>query len=335
MNKLLLLLILFGSFITVPSWAKILIFTYAYNRPEFIELQHKTFQKFLKDDYELIVFNDAQEKDTKSQINHMCKQYSIRCIEIPQQIHHRPYLDRTMDTKIWTIKDYNAPSVRNCNVVQYSLDTVGFKHDDIVVLFESDLFLIKEFSFREYLQHNDLAGYNRSVEYQGKRKNLPFLWIGIIIINMKTLPNKTMFNTNCGVCNDIIVDAGGHTHYYIKHNPHAEIKYFDKVQIQYYYCSKCEKTKSYRCSHNTNQLKKKGFNKETIQFIQQVPIDWGSGIHSTLDKRNIEFFLNNTLVHFYGGTGYATVSYLGDKINQFYHDKAKAFYNYIHTLLNQ
>ena len=39
--------------------AKVLIYTYAYNRPDFIEIQHKTFQKFLKDDYEFVVFDDG------------------------------------------------------------------------------------------------------------------------------------------------------------------------------------------------------------------------------------------------------------------------------------
>ena len=32
---------------SLPTQAKVLIFTFAYNKPEFIELQYKTFKKFL------------------------------------------------------------------------------------------------------------------------------------------------------------------------------------------------------------------------------------------------------------------------------------------------
>ena len=46
----------------LTTQTKVLIFTYSYNKPEFIELQYKTFKKFLLDDHELIVFNDAIEK---------------------------------------------------------------------------------------------------------------------------------------------------------------------------------------------------------------------------------------------------------------------------------
>ena len=34
------------------------------------------------------------------------------------------------DSNCGVLVIYNAPSVRNCNVVQYALDTLGFNHDD-------------------------------------------------------------------------------------------------------------------------------------------------------------------------------------------------------------
>ena len=45
------LLLVLGINFPIMSEEKILIFTYRYNRPDFIEIQHKTFKKFLKDDY--------------------------------------------------------------------------------------------------------------------------------------------------------------------------------------------------------------------------------------------------------------------------------------------
>src|ERR1700730_829964 len=143
--------------------AKVLIFTHSYNRPDFIEIQHKTFQKLLKDEYEFVVFNDAPEAPMEQNIRKVCNDCNIQCIRIPQEIHQRPYLMRLPG------EYYNDPAVRNCNVVQYSLDVLGFAHDDILVIIDSDLFLVREFSFRDCLKDCDLAGLKQGVGY---------LWIG-------------------------------------------------------------------------------------------------------------------------------------------------------------
>lgn len=317
--------------------AKILICTFSYNKPEFIELQYKTFKKFLQDDHEFVVFNDATEPNMIIKINQMCQSYNIKCIDIPQEIHERPYLDRS--TGSWFVTEFNAPSVLYSNVAQYAIDTIGMNHDDILVIFEADLFLIKEFSFYDYLNGYDLAGYNRQADYKGDMATVRLLWIGLTMLDLKRMPNKHMFNLNCGTCNDITVDCGGHSHFYLKHNPTAQVKYFNKIQMNDYYCSACEKNKKYRCTHNTRSLKKLGFNQRAIDFIQEVPIDWGSGVLRPEGlvgehKRNLEFFLNNNFLHFNGGAEYANGSYTNNfNIKQFYIDKKNAFLSYINDIL--
>lgn len=74
--------------------AKTLITTQAYNRPDFIEMQHKTFKKFVLDEYEYVVFNDAPDQHMANQITDTCNRLGIRCIRVPQEIHTRPYLKR-------------------------------------------------------------------------------------------------------------------------------------------------------------------------------------------------------------------------------------------------
>jgi len=325
---------LFSLFLfTMPSYAKVLICVFAYNQPSFIELQYKTFEQFLHDPYQLVIFNDAQDKATFDKIKVICDKYNLICIPIPQEIHARPYLDRSI-TKDWWVSEYQCPSVRNCNVVQYALDTLGFNHTDIVILFESDIFLIKDFSFKQYLQ-GDIAGYNRSVEYKGDRQKMPFLWIGLIFLNMATLPHKSAFNVNCGYINNTVMDSGGHTHFQITNNPSIKTQYFDKIRIEQFICKDCQKNKSYQCTHNTQQLKTLGFNKRTIKFIQEVPIDWGSGVPGgALTQRNLEFFLDNTFVHFYGGSAYATEGENQVSLEKFYYDKAKAFDIFINDIVS-
>jgi hypothetical protein len=200
--------------------ADILLFTYAYNRPDFIEIQYKTFKKFLKDDYEFVVFNDARDHNMEQQIINMCKRLGIRCVRIPQEIHERPYLKR------WPEESKHAPAVRNCNVVMYSLNEVGFKHDGIVALFDSDLFLVRDFSISEYTKGYDLAGLPQP------RNDISYIWIGLAFLDMRTMPNKTTIDFNCGRVGNQPVDAGGQTYYYLKNNPQLRVNFFANNFIQ-------------------------------------------------------------------------------------------------------
>jgi len=75
----------------------VLIITHVHNRWDFIALQHETFKKFLRDDYEYVVFNDAPDQEMMEEINSICACYNIRCIQVPQEIHTRPYLPRKPD----------------------------------------------------------------------------------------------------------------------------------------------------------------------------------------------------------------------------------------------
>lgn len=153
------------------STKEALIFTYAYNRPEFIALQNKCFKKFLKEDFDFVVFNDARDVKDETAIQNECSKLGIQCIRIPQEIHNKPYLQR------FPGEDFNHHSVRNSNVVQYSLDHYGFSHKGYLLLFDSDVFLINPFSITDFMQDCSLAG-----RLQVKNKNnisINYLWIGI------------------------------------------------------------------------------------------------------------------------------------------------------------
>ncbi len=139
------------SFIPGVLFSNTLIFTTAFNRPEFIELQHKLFKKFMKDEFEYIVFNDANNKDSEEEINKVCRRLGIQCVKIPQSIHTQPYLKRADGDS------FPIPNIRNCHAVQWAWDHYILQHNDVVLLVDSDMFLIRPFSLQETLQEYDLA----------------------------------------------------------------------------------------------------------------------------------------------------------------------------------
>jgi hypothetical protein len=299
--------LLFALNISYNLSAKILIFTYAHNQPDFIEIHHKTLQKFLMDDYELVVFNDASTQEMCHQIEATCASCKIPCVRIPQEIHDLPYLERPPSGQF---SGYQRPSVRHCNAIQYSLNNFGFKHDDILVILDGDLFLTKKFSIKDYLKNYDIAAFMRpccdiigtscTVNHR-RKKGIKYLWVGLLCLNIPHLPNIESFNVNCGFVNEITVDSGGHTYHYLKNNPHVRVRQIKRHRLRDLICNHCKKNKSSTCHHNTAALKKMNFDDTTIELAQTIPVTQRTG-------GNVEFFLDDYFVHYGGVTNYNNLS---------------------------
>lgn len=236
----------------------ILIITHSFNRPDFIEIQEKTFKKFLKEDYTFVVFNDAPQEDVSQHIIETCNKLNLPCIRIPQSIHDIPYLERLPG------EDYHHPAVRCANVVQFSLDTLGFDHDGIVIIIDSDMFLVKEFCVQEFLDGFDIAGVPQS------REHIKYIWNGLVFFNMQTLPDKKTINFNCGKVDGIGVDVGGQTYRYFKNHPEVMVQLIDN---QHY-------PAHFMLSETTD---------ENIKFL------------FSHDCNNFEFLLKNAFFHYRGG----------------------------------
>jgi hypothetical protein len=289
------------------SEEKVLVYTYSYNRPDFIEMQAKTFKKFLKDDYEFIVFNDAPDFLMQEQIRETCFNLEIECIDIPQCIHEIPYLQR------WPEEHWNHPAIRNCNVVQYSLDNYGFMHNGLIVLLDSDVFLVKEFSFKKFLEASPIAGLSQSKSSNGT--SVEYLWIGFAIFDFGRIPHKDTLNFNCGYVENIPVDAGGHTYYYLRDHPTIPVKFFSSLTSSYAQCSLCQVAHRWDCTHNTEQLKADLFDEDQIAFIQ-------SGVY------NCDFLMHNTFLHYRGGTNW------DGQTPEYHQRKTELFNRYINTILH-
>lgn len=287
---------------TLVSSAKILIFTCTFNRPDFIEIQHKTLEAFLEDEYEFVVFDDSRDPRITAKMQDTCVNLSIRYVKVPQEIHDRPYFPREPGT------DYNHPTIRNVNAVQYFLDTLGFDHDDIVVLLDSDIFLVKPFSIRECMRGYDMIG------AQSGNGFVSYMWHVLTFLDMRTLPNRRTLTFNCGRINGNPVDGGGFSYYYLKDNPGIKYKYSRHFYSDNLSCRECAAKPIPICTHNTEVLKKIGLTDPQIEFIQSAP--------------HIEFHLDHTFMHYRCGSNW-------DHKNQEYHlQKTNALNRYLERILS-
>ncbi|MCX5921923.1 MAG: hypothetical protein NTX86_01185 [Candidatus Dependentiae bacterium] len=237
LKNLYFILALCTSMPALTASDKILIVTQAFNRPDFIKLQHKTFRAFLNDDYEFVVFNDANNVSMQNEIQTTCQECNIRCINIPQAMHYQR----------------DNPCARSADAVQYSLNNLGFNHDGIVFVIDSDMFLIKPFSITEFLQDNqcDLYGCLQ------QREHVTYIWNGLVFMNMRTLPNKKSINFDYGKVEGQATDVGGHLHYYLKNNPSLRVKLYSNTHL-------------YELPNDESKLRRLGYDSLTIHLVSKI-----------------------------------------------------------------
>ncbi len=289
---------------------KILIITHAYNRPDFIEIQHKTFQKFLADDHEFVVFNDAPMHDMAMQIENTCQKNGVQCIRIPQEIHTRPYLPRPDNDPL-----RGRTAIRHANVIQYSLDTLGFDHQGIVLIIDSDMFLVRPLNISHSMRDNDILAATR-----GADKNVHYLWPGLCFLHMDRLPDKRTMNFNCGFVNDnVVVDSGGWTYYYLRKHP--TLRVVDLDTIWSYKIGLGNYDINVPVDHSASDRKKRkkytkmGFNKIEIQFLLKKP-------------DTFEFLFNKCFFHYHNGSNHRHLP------QNYIEHKNRLFMEYIEDILS-
>ena len=131
------------------------IVTSVVNNPDFIKIQYHTLKKFMKCDYEFIVFNDCKDfKDftngnntkLKQIIEDTCKELDIKCINIPNK-HH---ISLGMSSR--------HADTFNKHVLKYQKE-----NPDKYLILDSDMFLI------DYFDINDYSSYDCSIVLQSRK----------------------------------------------------------------------------------------------------------------------------------------------------------------------
>lgn len=305
-------IVLFFLLYATPVLAKVLIITHNYNGPQFIELQQKTFRKFLKDEYEFVLFNDAKDETTARQIEQTCHSWNVTHIRIPQEIHNRPYLKRLPGDS------FQRPNIRHANCCQYSMDILGFNHEEIVIMIDSDMFLIRTFDVEEYMNNKDIAAFMKGSKTPTGQE-IVHLCPALCFFDMRKLPDIHSLNFNCGTVKGASVDSGGWTYHYLEQHPQLNISYINCLASYKLflgnYDMQIQANSTISNSAKIDSYVTHGFNEKEIQFLLKKP-------------DTFEFFLDNIFVHYHGGSNYNNQS------AAYHKNKWQIFTEFIASILN-
>lgn len=245
------------------------------------------------DDYEMIVFNDADDPEHEKAFVDLCAANDIPCVRFEQVWHAIDPLNQYIkecvenpDNHSWFIFDLEEgkltpqsiskqASIRHNHVIQYALDHFGYDHDDIVVLLDHDLFPIKPFSVRALLTDVPIIGIDSNF-----CTNAHYLWVPFIAFDPKRLPDIQQLKFHCDVIDHLFCDSGSASHHYLQAHP----------DIPYRMYRRCYDREFYHLP--IPELKAFGFSREEVQLIKSMP--WPGCI---------EFYVDYQFIHY--GTGSA------------------------------
>ena len=209
---------------------KVTIYTAADKRPDFIIPQYNSFKKFIKDDYEFVVLNNAiDSKSRRKEISDICLGLGIKCIEVVKD----PRFLVIGQQKVFTL----FGSYRNANVgtaypIKWAWEMMCEDNkDNIFVLIDSDMFICKEITFNNEITYSDgsfIIQY-RGIDTEGKKAEVTSIWNALCIFDTAKIPKIKEMNWDCGIIKKAYieghaVDVGGYIHYWLKEN---NIKYRD------------------------------------------------------------------------------------------------------------
>ena len=172
------------------------------NNPKWIELQYKLLKKFMKVEFEFIIFNDGKpypdwtndgDSTMRDQINAMCKNLGIKCIDMDNYKRG---------------KEIQNASMRHALNLNYFTGYIK-KNPDEYFLIDSDMFLVGELDMKRYREH--VCG----LILQSRRNgNLNYMWGNMFYLNTKKARNLHLldFNAVQGRPTGEGADTGGQTY---------------------------------------------------------------------------------------------------------------------------
>jgi hypothetical protein len=173
------------------------IYTIADKSPQFIGWQVKSFKDHLKDDYEFIVMNNSSSLDLDEAIQGECLAAGVKWINVEN-------------------KDFSHPCFACSAPVQEIIDKyISQDRECISAIIDSDLFLMRSFSFEGCLGNYDIAGLSQARD--AGTEIIEYIWNAFMIIS-PTAPNITKLKMWPGTLNHAHSDVGACSYFYFLYN---------------------------------------------------------------------------------------------------------------------
>lgn len=224
---------------------ELIIVIVVYNKPEFLPYQYKALHKFIKVPFKIIIFDNSDNELNTQQFVNKCNELNINYIRVPQNIH----INQDASSRAGKSLDYALQYIYN------------IKFKGIVMVNDSDLFLIKEYNPIEQIENYEIVGrsvkniYERdeSSDHPININKLYYFSNQFLILNYNKINDIYKISFLPTILNGINLDCGGKLYEYMKGN----IKDYKAVLD---YCSGYNESEISTIDDLTNEVKEYLYN---------------------------------------------------------------------------
>lgn len=182
----------------------VILYAFYPNRPEFMVVQARCFRHFLRDDYELRIVNSAASESMRAAIASAAAELSLHSLDAPAPDRSLPPSHAHSQLIHWVLRNQPTPPPGS-----------------IICLIDSDMFLLRDFSFHDFLRGYAFAG------RKDRRGNVRYLvGSGILAINTALVPSVTDMDFTPACIDGVHTDTGGGLYHYLRNHPMAKVRGF-------------------------------------------------------------------------------------------------------------
>ncbi len=194
-------------------------FAFTSNRPDFIELQYKSFKKYLQEDFKMVVFNNSKfdRMHEYEPIEAVCRKYGIEThdVEKDEDLIRRCNETEKSCTVFNNRGSWSNPNCAGCYACCYVWEKHILKETGNICLLHPDVFLDRPVTLSDYIKDVPLAYIPQT------RAGLGGLHMhdALLLADMSKLPDPDQINWWGSLVNGIATDIGGQTYFYFKNHP--------------------------------------------------------------------------------------------------------------------
>jgi hypothetical protein len=195
------------------------IFAFTSNRPDFIELQMRSFKKYLQDDFTFTIFNNSKfdRMHEYAGIESMCWKWGITTFDIEkdQDLINRCNAVEKSCTVFGSTGSWSNNNCAGLYAACYSWEKYISKETGNICLLHPDVFLEHPVKFTDYLQHSPLCFIPQTREGLGGI----YMHDALVLADMAKLPEAGSINWWGSMVNGANTDIGGQTFFYLQAHP--------------------------------------------------------------------------------------------------------------------
>jgi len=194
-------------------------YAFTSNRPDFIELQVKSFRKYLQEDYSFVLLNNSRfdRMPEYQAIEDIARKYGVKTVDVEkdQELIDRCNATEKSCTVFNSAGSWSNPNCAGNYAACYAWEKYIIKETGNICLLHPDVFLDKPVKLSSYLETTPLCFIPQG------RPGLDGIHMhdALVLADMSKLPDPEQIFWWGSLVNGIATDIGGQTYFYLKNHP--------------------------------------------------------------------------------------------------------------------